>query len=66
MIHEDRLKPYLGLVLRSWISEGEETSPLVVSRAGGDEEIQPVIISGPASVVARGGEPSGSVLSRCL
>lgn len=63
--HEDRLKPYLGLALRSWISEGEETTP-VVSRAGGDKKIQPVIISGPVSVVARGGEPTGSVLPRCL
>ena len=65
VIYEDRLKPCLGLALRSWISEGEETTP-VVSRAGGDKKIQPVIISGPVSVVARGGEPTGSVLSRCL
>lgn len=66
VIHEDRLKPYLGLALRSWISEGEETSTPVVFRAGGDKKIQPVIISGPVSVVARGGEPTGSVLPRCL
>lgn len=66
VIHEDLLKPCLGLALRSWSSGGEETSTPVVSRAGGDEKIQPVIISGPVSVVARGGEPRGSVLPRCL
>ena len=66
VIHEDLLKTCLGLALRSWSSGGEETSTPVVSRAGGDEKIQPVIISGPVSVVARGGEPRGSVLPRCL
>ena len=65
VIHEDRLKPYLGLALTSWITEGEETSAPVASRASGDKKIQPVIISGPVSVVARGGEPTGSVLPRC-
>lgn len=64
VIHEDRLKPYLGLALRSWIPRGEETSTPVVSPAGGDEKIQLVIISGPVSVVAKGGELRGSVLPR--
>ena len=61
MIQADLLKPYLGPALRSWISDGEETSTPVVSRAGGAEEIEPVITSGPLLAKARGGKPSGSV-----
>ena len=47
--------------MRSWISDGEETSTPVLSRAGGAEEIEPVITSGPLLAKARGGKPSGSV-----
>ena len=61
MIRADLLKPYLGPALRSWISGGEETSAPVICRAGGAEEIEPVITSGPLLAKARGGKPSGSV-----
>lgn len=47
--------------MRSWISDGEETSTPVVSRAGGAEEIEPVITSGPLLAKARGGKPRGIV-----
>lgn len=47
--------------MRNWISDGEETSTPVVSRAGGDEEIESVITNGPLLAKARGGKPSGSV-----
>ena len=43
VIHADRLNPYLELALRSWISEDEEATEPVVSRAGCAEEREPVI-----------------------
>ena len=64
MIHAGRLKPYLGPALGSWILEVGETSTPVVSQAG-MVVLNRVshVISGPVSFVARGSEPSRSVVT---
>ena len=64
MVHANRLYQYLGPVLRSWTSEGEETGMPVVcwgGKAGCAEDSEPATTRGPISVVVRRGELSSSV-----
>ena len=59
MIHADRLKPYLGPALKSWISEKEEAVTPAESRVVSAGEIEPSTgVSG--SAVSREGEPDGN------
>lgn len=60
VIHADRLKPYLGPALRSWISEeGETVTP--VSQVASVGEIEPVIPGGSVPTVLREGVLDGSI-----
>ena len=60
VIHADRLKPYLGPALRSWISEeGEAVTP--VSQVASVGEIEPVIPGGSVPTVPREGVLDGSI-----
>ena len=59
VIHADRLKPYLGPALKSWISEKEEAVTPAESRVVSAGEIEPSTgVSG--SAVSREGEPDGN------
>ena len=40
VIHADRLKPYLGPALRSWVSKGEETAPPAVGQQSETEKAE--------------------------
>jgi len=65
VIHADRLKPYLGPALNSWISEKEEVVKPVESRVVSAGEIEPVTgVSVPA--VSREGESDGNAAMESL
>ena len=61
VIHADRLKPYLGPALKSWIVEGGETVVPVPSPVVTAEESEPVIPGGSVSAELREGHVDGCV-----
>ncbi|KAL9967721.1 hypothetical protein ACROYT_G026010 [Oculina patagonica] len=65
VIHADRLKPYLGPALKSWISDKEETVTPVESQVVSAGEDEPVT-GGSVSAVSREGESDGSAAMECL
>ena len=61
VIHADRLKPYLGPALKSWIVEGGETVVPVPSPVVTAEESESVIPGGSVSAELREGHVDGFV-----
>ena len=60
VIHADRLKPYLGPALESWIAERGETDVPAVSPVGCAERSEPVNPGGSVSAELREGHVDGS------